>query len=112
MGHHDQHGWDPDIIVEFLQLNPMVATFDWAEILAECDDNPHLPPQPQSLARARLHSHTILHVIAWEWFHANHQLNPEMMNPLGHRFWEFTEWYNTENKVLALFQRWEDLHNI
>ncbi|KAI0944494.1 hypothetical protein AcW1_002185 [Taiwanofungus camphoratus] len=96
---------DPDTIVEFLRLNPMVATFDWAEILAECDDSPPSLQHP-SMARARLHAHTIFRMITWGRFHEDRQLDPAMTDPLGHRFWEFTEWYDAESKASALFERW------
>ena len=37
--HRRQRSWRPSDIMVFLRLNPMVGTFEWAEILAKCKED-------------------------------------------------------------------------
>ncbi|KAI0953240.1 hypothetical protein AcW1_007509 [Taiwanofungus camphoratus] len=107
MGPPEQRGWTPDDIMEFLRLNPMVSTFDWAEILAKSLLEVEAA-RTRTFTRARLMCHTVGRQAAWQRFHADRHLDPGMTTALGGKYRDFCEWYDAEAKAFEMYHNWID----
>ncbi|TFY58003.1 hypothetical protein EVJ58_g6681 [Rhodofomes roseus] len=59
-----QRGWAPSDIVDFAYMNPLAATFEWAEILSKCKDD-ETRGDMLTLNWARLHAHTVWRQTQW-----------------------------------------------
>ena len=53
-----QRGWSSLDVLKFLQLNPMVGTFEWAEILSKCKED-RAQGNEHTMVWARLEAHTV-----------------------------------------------------
>ncbi|KAI0917480.1 hypothetical protein AcW2_010382 [Taiwanofungus camphoratus] len=58
--------------------------------------------------RARLVTHTIGRVAAWQRFHKDRHLKPEMTTADSRKFRDFQDWYDADLKASELFQTWVD----
>ncbi|CCL98374.1 uncharacterized protein FIBRA_00369 [Fibroporia radiculosa] len=102
-----QRGWTEDDVLIFLRLNLMVATFEWAEILAQaatdreegCDS---------SIANALIYAHTNWRTNAFrEHCRINHY-TPEKTIP-GTPGWEsFVKLYDADKTAEQLIRAWKD----
>ena len=101
-----QRGWSAEDVICFLRLNPLVASFEWSEILShDADDitegRRHTPNE------ARLLSHTRLRKEAWNRFHREKNIDPKDTVPCSELHDEFLAYYDPEGHALTLHASWE-----
>ncbi|CCM06501.1 uncharacterized protein FIBRA_08771 [Fibroporia radiculosa] len=102
-----QRGWTEDDILIFLHLNPMVATFEWAEILAQAatdrEEGDHY-----SIANALLYSHTIMQKSTFSALCEKIDMDPSDVHPDTKDYEFFVKEYNADVTATRLIEAWKN----
>ncbi|CCM05819.1 uncharacterized protein FIBRA_08053 [Fibroporia radiculosa] len=102
-----QRGWTEDDVLIFLRLNPMVATFEWAEILAQAatdrEEGDHY-----SIANALLYSHTVMRKSAISAFCARINMDQADVHPDSKDYDVFVKEYNADVTASRLIEAWRN----
>ncbi|CCM00068.1 uncharacterized protein FIBRA_02095 [Fibroporia radiculosa] len=100
-----QRGWTEDDVLIFLRLNPMVATFEWAEILAQAatdrEEGDHY-----SIANALLYSHTVMRKSVFAAFCARINMDPADVHPDSKDYVFFVKEFNADVTASRLIEAW------
>ncbi|CCM05949.1 uncharacterized protein FIBRA_08188 [Fibroporia radiculosa] len=102
-----QRGWTEDDVLIFLRLNPMVATFEWAEILAQAatdrEEGNHY-----SIANALLYSHTVMRKSAFTNFCERINMTPSDVHPESKDYKFFVTEYDADVTATRLIEAWRN----